>query len=386
MRIKRFLHSIWFKASIVVLISFFLALFIKHEVLSVTEFSPIKRTTEFKTSDLYSATLHQSSIHRRSDDVVIISANDCSREDIFKCLSKVLSYSPSVVALDIIFEYPQDSDSLLRPLLADEHLVFGSYLCNVNLSNDATAIEQSYFNSQGIWNEGVINLSSSHIIRTFNPIFTLNGKQVLNCFAGEIVKLYSPSKYVALMERESSDQIPILFHKVDFEDLSIQSILNDEISPDILNTILKGKIALIGVTDDPADQFTTPVADNYPGVYIHANIIDTILQEYNISVFSIWIDYMISLIVCFIFILIYFKLKECVDDLSNFIMRIIQVIILIVLCYCGLRLYDNNYYMNCVLPMLTISFSTLVSDVYLGIESIIIKYGKVCIIKLKGLL
>lgn len=387
MKVVDIIKNIWFKTSIIVLISFLCAVFIKHEVLSFSEISPLERNVDFRASDLYAASLHNSPVHRKNEDITIISANNCTREEIYKCTELLLRFSPSVVAFDIIFEFPHPADSLVPPILNNDNIVFASYLVDVDSSADAAGIDQSYFHAYNQYKTGVINLTSttSNVIREFKPLFTLNDNVLYNCFAGEIVRLYNPSKFVKLMDI-NEDIVPIAYHKVDFDVVSLKQILNEGFQHQVLKTMIKDKIVIIGVTNDPSDQFDTPIEHNYPGVLIHANIIDTILQENYITDSSNWANYIISILLSFVFMILFLHLKEYVDELSGIIMRIVQILILFILYYLGIRLYNNNVYMNCLLPMLTIAFSSIITDIYLGVEHLTIKYGLVWVNRLKELL
>ena len=385
MRLKEILRNVWIKTTIIVLVSFLLSVAIKHEILSISNLFPFENATNFKTSDLYSSILHRSPVHRRSKDVVVVAVDQCDRGEIVQCIDNVMNCSPSVVAIDIIFESPHPSDSLLMPLITDSHLVFANHLLDVDPDADAKRSEYSFFHDVINENVGAINLPSA-IIRNFQPLFTLNGTRVYNCFAGAAVKLYDPNKMASLMSRSELRNIPIVYHKVDFDVITSQDVLSYESSGYDLYSAVNDKIVLVGKIDDPSDKFPTPIADEYPGILVHANIIDTILQENYIEETRPIVNYIISILTCFIFLLLTFFLKEYVGDLSNIIMRLVQIVILLVLYYFGLRLYNNNIYMNCLLPMLTIAFSTFVTDIYQGVEHITLKYGKVWIDTLKELL
>lgn len=383
MKVANIFKNIWFRTSIIVLISFLLAVCVRREILTYSDVLPIENNMDFIASDLYSATLHRSPIHRKSKEVVIVSANDCTREEIYRCAKKVLNFSPSLVAFDIIFEFPHPSDSILNQLLVHDRLVFASYLLDVDSSANASGIDQSCFYGYDNYKTGVINLmtTSSNVIREFRPLFTLKGKEVYNCFAGEIVKLYNPSKLETLVKR-NTDSLPISYHKVDFEEIPLKQLLNGDIQCDVF----KDKIVIIGVTNDPSDQFDTPIGHNYPGVLIHANIVDTILQENYITDCRNWFNYIISIIVTFVFMIMFLCLKKNVDEFSGIIMRLVQIMILFILYYLGVLLYNSNIYMNCMLPMLTIAFSSIVTDIILGLEHITEKYGKIWVSRLKELL
>lgn len=383
MKIRNIFNGILVKTFFIVLISTLLAVLIKHELLSVSNYMTHDTSVDFKTSDLYSTSLHQSPLHRKCRDVVIVSIDHCDRGSIYQCINKILAYSPAVIAIDVIFEYPHPSDSLFKPIVNDNRLIFANYLIDTDSDADAGHIETSYFNDLFSDNIGAVNLPSTNVIREFKPMFTFQGTHTFNCFAGAVVKLYRPDKYVSLMKNRRDKLTPISYHKVDFDEISSDIILADSNN---LESSFKDKIVLVGAMDDPSDKFIAPIDGERPGVLIHANIIDTILNENYIVEIPQILYYFISFLCCFCFILLYFFLKEYIDELSSVVMRITQIVILVSLYSIGVRLYDNNIYLNCLLPMLTITFSTFVSDIWLGFEHLIIKYGKIWVSRLKELL
>ena len=81
-----------------------------------------------------------------------------------------------------------------------------------------------------------------------------------------------------------------------YRKVSFASVLNGEVSPDVL----RGHIVLIGATASGLyDRFATPVSGDLgllPGVYIHANVLDALLTGRTIEPTQGWLVFVVSLL------------------------------------------------------------------------------------------
>ena len=368
---------------VITAISVLLSLTVKHEILSISSLTTVARFSDFRTSDLYTSTIYKSAIHYKSESIVILSLDKCNREDLLRSLEIVNKYNPAVIGLDILIEHSQANDSLLIEFLnKNENIVFSALL-----NDDCTQLYENYF--KGLlynYNYGAVNFptTSSNYVRFFKNQYVYNEELPINSFASEIVKHYAPDKLedLILYEKEFG-LIPIAFENVDIDNLSCIDLLENSI-PDIkLRELIENKIILLGTTSDSNDFFSTPFNNFYPGVKIHAHIIDTILKGNYIKDINKFIYFIVNLLICLIFVIVQDILEVKLSDFCDIIMRIIQIILLLTLYLVGVYLYSNNIYLNCSFPILAVLISNIVRDFYLGINNLLNRYGSVWISKLK---
>lgn len=94
-------------------------------------------------TDVYNTVADRRASRTLSDDIVIVSIDGCSREDIMEVVDYVDYLNPSAIGLDVFFNYPAEGDAgLIESLTQCDNLVFPVGLRRIG---DEAAIFGSYF-------------------------------------------------------------------------------------------------------------------------------------------------------------------------------------------------------------------------------------------------
>ena len=370
--------------AIVILCTFTSSWFVKYEITSPSAFSATEKTTDFELSDLYASVGQRSAIHDLSKDIVIVSTDHCSRNQIAAVIESINFMEPMVIGLDMMFiDSICGDDRLISSIRECENIVLPIEVQRMEGSELFETKDSSYFYSSIAEKSlGVINLAGNtqrSVIRKFLPFFTMKDKSLDN-FASAIVKMYSPTKYDQLIEK-GHDLLTIHYHEKDFSIFKWDEVVTtDSIALPILDlqNEIKGKIVLIGHVNNYMDYHLTSISDETPGVLIHAAAINTILGNSYIENSSTTLNYSIALIITLAFVILMSFAKEHMTNMGNFVVRITQLFFLLIIFVIGTIFYLNyGIYIDFTIPLLMIGLSALVFDIVYGI------YGAIILIKNK---
>lgn len=207
-----------------------------------------------------------------------------------KVLENINKYSPKVVGFDIIFKSLKDENSDQQ--FADEigmttATILGAAV-NLSGNNDVRSNPAELFIKEKSANVGFISvlLDSDGIVRKIIPFDKTTN---MNSFSYLAAKTYSGQKTLN-PENLLSPLIFNFFHNkkntkvYDFPSASFSDVYNENYAKTGINpeNLFKNKIVLIGVTSPSLnDSYVTPLSKDYkmPGVFIHANAIQTFLSE-----------------------------------------------------------------------------------------------------------
>ena len=360
--------------AIVILCTFALSWFVKYEITSPSVFSATEKSTDFELSDLYASVGQSSAVHDLSKDIVVVSTDHCSRNQIAAVIESINFMEPTVIGLDMMFiDSICGDDRLISSIRECENLVLPIEVQRIEDSELFEIKDSSYFfRSIAEKSLGVINLagnSQRSVIRKFLPFFTMEDKSLDN-FASAIVKIYSPTKYDQLIEK-GLDLLTIHYHEKDFSIFKWDEVITtDSIALPILDlqNEIKGKIVLIGHINNYMDYHLTSISDETPGVLIHAATINTILENSYIENSSTTFNYSIALIITLAFVILMSYARKHMTNMGNLVVRISQLFILLIMFAMGTILYLScGFYLDFTLSLLMIGLSALIFDIVYGI-------------------
>jgi CHASE2 domain-containing sensor protein len=297
-------------------------------------FNPLKNALyDFDVNDLVFSKFNYDK--DADTNIVIVNIGYLNRPQLAGLITKVKSYKPKVVGLDILFRESKDpvGDLMLEEAIkSDSNTVIVSKLTGYNNKNqnyDTLISSISRFNNNAY--SGYANLPSKDgsnytTIRMFKP-YTKFKDSTVYAFTASIVKLFDNYSYNNLIKRAGD------FETINYRGNADKFYYVDGTNPDNLNNLdfIKGKIVLFGFLGDyPVnrifeDIFYTPLNDNYAGktypdmygVVIHANIISMILHKEYINSLPDWIELLLAMIICYFNIaLLKFIKKNKIDWLS----------------------------------------------------------------------
>ena len=310
------------------------------------------------------------------------------RSEYAKAIAHILKGKPKVIGVDMFFDGIKDLDDDLQLAevmdKADTNIVLGIYpmefdslFINVlNKNKSAPPIDNSYhFNNVSYGNVGIFEIEGGGIIRFIPTRFidTRNGREYRPLPIVVVSKYIDNSGYTQkslpngpLIQTLGNIEIPLFKRINDIAPSrvminylggreSFESILFEKI-PETDTLLFKDKIVLLGLSADFCrDHFPTPISNRTPGVLIHANIIDTIIN--NKFILGVRLNYQ----------LIYIAIIAIIASLSAIYMRLIPAlflcIIILIINVIVFRLLLLNYhlYLYIILPSISVLLSFVIT-------------------------
>lgn len=297
-------------------------------------FNPLKNALyDFDVNDLVFSKFN--SEKNADTNIVIVNIGYLNRPQLANLITKLKSYKPKVVGLDILFRESKEpiGDSMLEDAIKlDGNTVIVNKLSGYNnkKQNYDTLISSiSRLNNNSF--SGYANLPSKDgsnltTIRMFKPSSKFKDSTV-NAFSTSIVKTFDQYSYNELLKRNND------FETINYRGNADKFFYIDGTNPDNLNNLgfIKNKIVLLGFLGDYLtsrifeDIFYTPLNDNYAGktypdmygVVIHANIISMILHRDYINNLPGWIEILLAMSICYFnIVLLNFIKRNKIDWLS----------------------------------------------------------------------
>jgi CHASE2 domain-containing sensor protein len=321
-------------------------------------FNPLKNALyDFDVNDLIFSKFN----YDKSADtnIVIVNIGYLNRPQLANLITKLKSYKPKVVGLDILFKDNKDpfGDAILEEAIRkDGNTVIVNKLSgydNKHQKYDTIITSINGFNNEAY--SGYANLPSKDgsnytTIRMFKPSSRFNDSTIF-AFSSAIVKLYNMNAYNKLLSRNYD------FETINYRGNADKFFYVDGTSPDNLNNIefIKNKIVLLGFLGDyPSnrifeDIFYTPLNDNYAGktypdmygVVIHANIISMLLHQDYIDIFPAWIEILLAMVICYFNIVLLNFIKRNKIDLLSIISLATKTLEFVFLLFIEMELFLN---------------------------------------------
>lgn len=322
---------------------------------SLPAFKSMVEENDFQMSDLYNRVWNNKTVRLLSQEVVIVTVDGMTRNQIAQTIESVSLAKPKVVGVDIIFEFPNENDSVLINNIDNSNAVMAA----IETSNGE--IITSYF-CDSLWPIGFVNMLTSEktsVIREFRPAYSQG-----TSFAAEIVKMSYPSQYEILMSKGSENE-QISYPLTDFMSIPADSI--------ILGYHLKeltGKIVLIGDAHNMADMHTTPIG-TMSGINIQASIIETIIRGKYTHTCPAFVNWLIAILSCMLIVALNFLTAKKMPAVGKLIMRIVQLSMLYLFFIIGCHLFINKQiYVDFSLSLVMIALGLLAYDIWIGVEAI----------------
>ena len=323
---------------------------------SFTSMLALKSSVEvkdYKFSDLYYSVVNGSLPKRNSDDIVLVAADGLSREDITALLNNIRAAGPKAIGIDIMFEYQYDSDSSLIETTSATNIVMAEYFDPI----EDNAIHKSYFcDSNHLSHGGMVNLEDG-VIRNYRMQFDVVDT-VYPSFAAEVAKVAGYD-----IEKREADVAGIYFPALDFWTLEAEMFTNQY---ENCTELLKGKVVLVGDTANRFDMHQTPIG-TMGGLKIHAAILETIIGKHNIRNTPTWLNWLISIVFCAVFVALNLFLSDKQLATGKLLFRLAQILALYLFFLIGCELFAKHNLCVDFAPSLSmIAIGLLAYDIYFG--------------------
>ena len=322
---------------------------------SLPAFKSMVEDNDFQMSDLYNRVWNNKTVRQLSHDVVIVSVDGLARDKIAETIEAVSMAKPKAVGIDIIFEFPNENDSILISNIEKSNAVMAA------IETIDGEVITSYF-CDSLFPIGIVNMLASEknsVIREFQPVYPRG-----TSFAAEIVKTAHPIQYELLMSNDGENE-QISYPAMDFMSIPADSIIQGHCIEE-----LTGKIILIGDIHNMADMHTTPIG-TMSGISIQASIIETIIHEKYTHTCSAFVNWLIAILSCMLFVALNILTAKKMPAVGKLIMRIVQLSMLYLFFIIGCHLFINKQiYVDFSLSLVMIALGLLAYDIWIGVEAI----------------
>lgn len=350
----------------VLVITFLLSCFVVYDISSISFIAPMEKASDFLVSDFYQMVANERDECMLGHQVVVVSIDNLSRQGITETIEAVNYCEPKVIGLDILFNYPQPEDHLLVDAIRNCPSIVLPMLLEQDKSGLYSIPVSSYLYEQlDSVNKGAVNLeaeTAQSVVRSFRPFFRVE-EGVQPNFVTEIVRLSFSEAYNTLCERQNVLE-EIYYPSYEYEVIPANEVLEKA-------EILRDKIVLIGTVNNPQDMHITTISKATSGVFIHAYALSTILDGNYIRTTPDWVNWMIALLLCAIFVgvdLYYYQYSVC-----NLFIRILQIILLYLIVWTGCQLFlVHRINVDFTRPLLMVSFGLVAVDMWIGGGSLIV--------------
>lgn len=365
------------RSSVVTLLSLAFLTISINGVSVLSLFSPLEGDSDFQLSDLYTKVADRRPVSQCSDDVVVVATDDCRRSDIVDLIAALETFFPAAIGVDVNFRYPSEDDTrMIEVFDACENLTLPLILSQdsdgetFQVDENENSFLTSWLDSERF---SVVNLERYTMwgsVRTFRPTYS-TPEGVIPGFALRLAFLADPEKAEAFTSRKHDSEY-INYPSRTFEVLEPGDIINEDGSLDdgVKNSIC-GRVVLLGDLDNSKDVFPVPHKEMMPGVMIHAHCVDTILAGRGIDSMPMWLNIVLSVILCFVFALLHLSVERRLDNGVDFVMRVFQILLMFALYWLGCVLYIRNYYVDMSLVLLMVVTSALSMDICSGVAQIL---------------
>ena len=359
----------WWYIWLIVLGTTLLALLASKSVIydfsSLEVFAPIEKKVDFRLSDIYNTVEQYRSTQTLSRDIVVVSVDNCDREQTLDVIHKISDCKPKAIGLDISFAVPKDEESnayLLETLLFTPNLVSASM---VKKTDSIYRLEPlSFYDLDEDFepeHTGYVNLDATHpwnVIRTFIPYVCLEGGDTLPSMPLALAQIASPERAQQLIDRANPTEI------IDFTSCEIEIITSEKLDYTAVSKRLRNKIVLIGDTADQKDIYLTPLHDPTPGVMIHAYTLQTILNGRYIRSTPLFHNWLMATIICILFTGVLLFTRNHVNHLGSLLIRLSQFLIMYGLVWLGCLIFSiRHVYTDFAPSILMLGLGTFTLDI-----------------------
>ena len=351
---KPFIKSV-IQICIITVLAALLSKTILYSFTSMPAFKSMIEVKDVQMSDFYNRVSDSKSVRELSQHIVLIPVDGKSREQIAQVIECVLLEHPKAVGVDLLFEYPYDSDSTLIESVRDENVVMAA----VDMGNGD--LSTSYF-CDSTFRLGMVNMmaaSSGSVVREFLPTYPEG-----NCFALEIIKDAYPSQYCGLLNGKDGEKV-IYYPSIEFPIIEADSVI-DGVNVDIL----QDKVVLIGDCNNMADMHVTPIG-TMSGLNVHASIIETIIGERYVKSFSPFANWIIAIISCLLFVTLNVFVAKKMPAVGKLVIRVVQLLVLYLYFAFGCWLFIHKHInIDFSLSLAMIALGLLAYDIWVGIGAL----------------
>ena len=378
-------------ALIVTVCTFLLANSCRNYLQSEAAFSKTFKSPDYILQDLYEGAKDTNPIGLVNPNVVIVQDDKCNNAQMAALITAIDSLEPAAIGVDCIFVETGDNpastmklvdaiNNCKSPLVLASCLEFNDTVKEFTIGSGSALYDLIKGIPSGITNLGSPSISPQSIVRKVQKSFNVGKDSQMNSFAYKLVSCSG-------MAKEVEDKIPssifIRYQGLDTPKFQWNELVLEDgmtcISDEVKDQI-KGKIIILGSTNNPTDMHMIPSEKRVSGVEIHAAAIYTIISQNFLIESPRWVDYTIAFVSVFLFALLLYYSSLHWGRLQNLCVRIVQTSMIVAFIIIGYYFYHTDFspvYIDFSPSIVMIGVSSFVFDIIRGL------YGSYLFIKNK---
>jgi CHASE2 domain-containing sensor protein len=327
-------------------------------------------------------------------NITIVNIGNLTRGEIGDQLRNIIRYKPKVIGLDVIFSNPPE-DSLNNTDATDFRSNFSLYsaLREAELAGIKIVMAEKVMQTRKLletegdiakWDsivhadaqillnsaEGFVNLDSDadgqediKVSRKMNPTIEVNGKTEL-AFSVKIAMMFDSLRAKKFLDRGNETEVinfrgntPDFYFASSYSGSRYQFLEYFQALDSNLfdGSMIKDKIVILGFHGKDLkdktweDKFFTPLNENYagksrPDMYgsvVHANIVSMILNEDYIDRVPSWISELITIIIMFFVIALFFKIETHLPVWYDLLSLLVQLILFLFFSFVAIYIFSK---------------------------------------------
>lgn len=301
---------------------------------------------DFDYNDMAFARFNKNSNSRLDTNLVIVNIDKANREQIAAMVNKIAATKPKVLGVDIVFEQPKEaaSDSLLQSALQNPLVVMAYRL---NTSEESVTPQALFYNN--VKQKGFANFVGEEggTIRHFAPFVEFEN-QTYESFSAAVLQKANAAAYAILKKKHHATEIINYTRQAEkFMVINGNTLLD---SNNVQEFSFTNKIVLLGFAPEDGsweDKHFTPMNAKYvgkssadmQGVFVHANILEMLLQKNYISKTATWLTWLLAFVLCWLHMAIFIKYFLEHHIWFHLVAKIAQLVSTILFVYLGLLFF-----------------------------------------------
>ena len=305
---------------------------------------------------------------KTDSDIIIVDLSEVTdRPGVYLAMKKIMEAGPRLVGFDVWMEGRDGIpvEDSIQALLSGNPNIISPCLIEEETAPDATSFRKEKFpyyasaDTPGLAAVNVDLQGASWNCRTFTPRVSC-GEKKYEVLSVAMSASLDPEAHAAVMAHPDTPHY-IQFSRRGYQNLSAEFIIID--TTGIAQRMLRDKIVLVGDTNDPGDLYPTPIKVRMSGVEIHANALNTILNQSWPGVMGKPAAWILAFLGVFLLLPLLRLIKK--NEWLAIFSGAVQAIVIILFAFvCYLIFVRFNFYVNSIYLLLGIGFMDMAESLY----------------------
>ncbi|MCM1517152.1 MAG: CHASE2 domain-containing protein [Pseudoflavonifractor sp.] len=315
-----------------IIISLLLSSVLSQDISVATIMNLLNISGDSRIDDFYSRVTDLDRVKDRAESVVIVDVGDGGRGEIAEALTLISQSGAAATGVDFSFPYPSDpyTDSTLYAAIRQcPGVVMAQELVTENDSTDrCVPVSSSFFSDDPqirFAATRLVSRTATTTVRECVDSFPLADGGAMQSFAAALVAQGRPERYAAA---RGNAYVP---RNINFPRRSFNVISHDSLASNL--AMLDGMIVIVGDMSGHGDMHRTTIADETPGVLIHASAVATMLEGSFPRPVPLWTTWIIGILMCTA--ILWTRERLSAHPFVGLTVRLVQLVSLCAIVYIG---------------------------------------------------